>query len=148
MVQFLGAVTQSSPMMIVTEYLPKVLHINSTNLHNYIWQHFIHRFFHIVKSIFFDLHSLFFFLAIRLKRFQQKHHFEMNFRAVCFQGDLRAYLNRKGALKPIKSLRFAMDIARFTSSLCYWPMLWTFFKPQHQWFRFFLQSNFFIMHYL
>lgn len=28
------------------------------------------------------------------------------------KGDLRAYLNRKGALKPIKSLRFAMDIAR------------------------------------
>ncbi|OIS98286.1 PREDICTED: serine/threonine-protein kinase HT1-like [Nicotiana attenuata] len=49
-VQFLGAVTQSSPMMIVTEYLPK--------------------------------------------------------------GDLRQYLNRKGALKPTKALRFAMDIAR------------------------------------
>ncbi|KAJ8549053.1 hypothetical protein K7X08_032760 [Anisodus acutangulus] len=49
-VQFLGAVTQSSPMMIVTEYLPK--------------------------------------------------------------GDLREYLNRKGALKPTKALRFAMDIAR------------------------------------
>ncbi|XP_055825676.1 integrin-linked protein kinase 1-like isoform X3 [Solanum dulcamara] len=49
-VQFLGAVTQSSPMMIVTEYLPK--------------------------------------------------------------GDLREYLNRKGALKPRNALRFAMDIAR------------------------------------
>ncbi|XP_010035890.2 integrin-linked protein kinase 1 [Eucalyptus grandis] len=49
-VQFLGAVTQSSPMMIVTEYLP--------------------------------------------------------------QGDLRAYLKRKGALKPIIAVRFALDIAR------------------------------------
>ncbi|KAL1165711.1 hypothetical protein V6Z11_A06G147100 [Gossypium hirsutum] len=49
-VQFLGAVTQSSPMMIVTEYLPK--------------------------------------------------------------GDLRAFLKRKGALKPITALRFALDIAR------------------------------------
>ncbi|KAM7500597.1 hypothetical protein LguiA_025011 [Lonicera macranthoides] len=49
-VQFLGAVTQSSPMMIVTEYLPK--------------------------------------------------------------GDLRAFLNRKGALKPTTAVRFAMDIAR------------------------------------
>ncbi|KAF8007776.1 hypothetical protein BT93_K1697 [Corymbia citriodora subsp. variegata] len=49
-VQFLGAVTQSSPMMIVTEYLPK--------------------------------------------------------------GDLRAYLKRKGALKPIMAVRFALDIAR------------------------------------
>ncbi|GFQ03187.1 serine/threonine-protein kinase ht1 [Phtheirospermum japonicum] len=49
-VQFLGAVTQSSPMMIVTEYLPK--------------------------------------------------------------GDLHEYLKRKGALKPTKALRFAMDIAR------------------------------------
>ncbi|XP_048138053.1 integrin-linked protein kinase 1 isoform X2 [Rhodamnia argentea] len=49
-VQFLGAVTQSSPMMIVTEYLPK--------------------------------------------------------------GDLRAYLRRKGALKPIIAVRFALDIAR------------------------------------
>ncbi|GER24542.1 protein kinase [Striga asiatica] len=49
-VQFLGAVTQSSPMMIVTEYLPK--------------------------------------------------------------GDLHEYLKRKGALKPAKALRFAMDIAR------------------------------------
>ncbi|KAI6673191.1 hypothetical protein NL676_001097 [Syzygium grande] len=49
-VQFLGAVTQSSPMMIVTEYLPK--------------------------------------------------------------GDLRAYLKRKGALKPIIAVRFALDIAR------------------------------------
>ncbi|XVE51519.1 hypothetical protein DITRI_Ditri02bG0048600 [Diplodiscus trichospermus] len=49
-VQFLGAVTQSSPMMIVTEYLPK--------------------------------------------------------------GDLRAFLKRKGALKPTTALRFALDIAR------------------------------------
>ncbi|KAI7746063.1 LOW QUALITY PROTEIN: hypothetical protein M8C21_003739 [Ambrosia artemisiifolia] len=49
-VQFLGAVTQSSPMMIVTEYLPK--------------------------------------------------------------GDLRLFLKRKGSLKPITALKFAMDIAR------------------------------------
>ncbi|XP_076924687.1 serine/threonine-protein kinase 12-like isoform X2 [Bidens hawaiensis] len=49
-VQFLGAVTQSSPMMIITEYLPK--------------------------------------------------------------GDLRLFLKRKGALKPITALKFAMDIAR------------------------------------
>ncbi|KAI3800786.1 hypothetical protein L1987_28882 [Smallanthus sonchifolius] len=49
-VQFLGAVTQSSPMMIVTEYLSK--------------------------------------------------------------GDLRLFLKRKGALKPITALKFAMDIAR------------------------------------
>ncbi|XP_020599123.1 serine/threonine-protein kinase STY17-like [Phalaenopsis equestris] len=49
-VQFLGAVTQSSPMMIVTEYLPK--------------------------------------------------------------GDFRAYLKRKGALKPSTAVRFALDIAR------------------------------------
>ncbi|URD85252.1 serine threonine protein kinase [Musa troglodytarum] len=49
-VQFLGAVTQSSPMMIVTEYLPK--------------------------------------------------------------GDLRAYLKRKGALKPSSAVRLALDIAR------------------------------------
>ncbi|KAE9598960.1 hypothetical protein Lal_00022459 [Lupinus albus] len=49
-VQFLGAVTQSSPMMIVTEYLPK--------------------------------------------------------------GDLRAFLKRKGALKPYTAVRFALDIAR------------------------------------
>ncbi|XP_010272702.1 PREDICTED: serine/threonine-protein kinase HT1 [Nelumbo nucifera] len=49
-VQFLGAVTQSSPMMIVTEYLPK--------------------------------------------------------------GDLRAFLKRKGALKPMTAIRFALDIAR------------------------------------
>ncbi|XP_050287530.1 integrin-linked protein kinase 1 [Quercus robur] len=49
-VQFLGAVTQSSPMMIVTEYLPK--------------------------------------------------------------GDLRAFLKKKGALKPITAVRFALDIAR------------------------------------
>ncbi|MED6155120.1 hypothetical protein PIB30_002323 [Stylosanthes scabra] len=49
-VQFLGAVTQSSPMMIVTEYLPK--------------------------------------------------------------GDLRAFLGRKGALKPSTAVKFALDIAR------------------------------------
>ncbi|GLU13870.1 hypothetical protein SLE2022_304800 [Rubroshorea leprosula] len=49
-VQFLGAVTQSCPMMIVTEYLAK--------------------------------------------------------------GDLCEYLKRKGALKPITALRFALDIAR------------------------------------
>ncbi|WOK99309.1 serine/threonine-protein kinase STY17-like [Canna indica] len=49
-VQFLGAVTQSCPMMIVTEYLPK--------------------------------------------------------------GDLRAYLKRKGALRPSLAVRFALDIAR------------------------------------
>ncbi|KAG5544867.1 hypothetical protein RHGRI_017357 [Rhododendron griersonianum] len=49
-VQFLGAVTQSSPMMIVTEYLPK--------------------------------------------------------------GDLRAFLKRKGSLKPIIAVKFALDIAR------------------------------------
>ncbi|RDY02143.1 Serine/threonine-protein kinase HT1, partial [Mucuna pruriens] len=49
-VQFLGAVTQSTPMMIVTEYLP--------------------------------------------------------------QGDLRAYMKRKGALKPITAVKFALDIAR------------------------------------
>ncbi|KAK9267995.1 hypothetical protein L1049_010433 [Liquidambar formosana] len=49
-VQFLGAVTQSSPMMIVTEYLPK--------------------------------------------------------------GDLRAFLDKKGALKPMTAVRFALDIAR------------------------------------
>nr|GMD31830.1 serine/threonine-protein kinase HT1 isoform X1 [Ipomoea batatas]GMD36725.1 serine/threonine-protein kinase HT1 isoform X1 [Ipomoea batatas] len=49
-VQFLGAVTQSSPMMIVTEYLPK--------------------------------------------------------------GDLRAFLKRKGALKPIMAVKYALDIAR------------------------------------
>ncbi|XP_027330718.1 integrin-linked protein kinase 1 isoform X2 [Abrus precatorius] len=49
-VQFLGAVTQSSPMMIVTEYLP--------------------------------------------------------------QGDLCAYLERKGALKPVTAVKFALDIAR------------------------------------
>ncbi|XP_015083079.1 integrin-linked protein kinase 1 isoform X1 [Solanum pennellii] len=49
-VQFLGAVTQSSPMMIVTEYLSK--------------------------------------------------------------GDLRAFLKRKGALKPIMAVKFALDIAR------------------------------------
>ncbi|XP_020220589.1 integrin-linked protein kinase 1 [Cajanus cajan] len=49
-VQFLGAVTQSSPMMIVTEYLPK--------------------------------------------------------------GDLRDFMQRKGALKPSTAVRFALDIAR------------------------------------
>ncbi|XP_031263356.1 integrin-linked protein kinase 1-like isoform X2 [Pistacia vera] len=49
-VQFLGAVTQSNPMMIVTEYLPK--------------------------------------------------------------GDLRAYLKKKGALKPTLAVKFALDIAR------------------------------------
>ncbi|KAK4589450.1 hypothetical protein RGQ29_020146 [Quercus rubra] len=49
-VQFLGAVTQSSPMMIVTEYLPK--------------------------------------------------------------GDLRAFLKKKGALKPTTAVTFALDIAR------------------------------------
>ncbi|CAI9089089.1 OLC1v1023595C4 [Oldenlandia corymbosa var. corymbosa] len=49
-VQFLGAVTQSTPMMIVTEYLPK--------------------------------------------------------------GDLGAFLRRKGALKPIIAVKFALDIAR------------------------------------
>lgn len=49
-VQFLGAVTQTSPMMIVTEYLPK--------------------------------------------------------------GDLRAFLDKKGALRPITAVRFALDIAR------------------------------------
>ncbi|KAF8413656.1 hypothetical protein HHK36_001648 [Tetracentron sinense] len=49
-VQFLGAVTQSSPMMIVTEYLPK--------------------------------------------------------------GDLRAFLKRRGALKPTAAVKFALDIAR------------------------------------
>ncbi|VFQ84134.1 unnamed protein product [Cuscuta campestris] len=49
-VQFLGAVTQSSPMMIVTEYLPK--------------------------------------------------------------GDLRAFLKKKGALKPIIAVKYALDIAR------------------------------------
>ncbi|KAJ7968802.1 putative Protein kinase [Quillaja saponaria] len=54
-VQFLGAVTQSSPMMIVTEYLPK--------------------------------------------------------------GDLRAFLKRKGALKPTQAVRFALDIARGMSYL-------------------------------
>eukprot|EP00262_Sarcandra_glabra_P015973 TRINITY_DN5045_c0_g1_i1.p1 TRINITY_DN5045_c0_g1~~TRINITY_DN5045_c0_g1_i1.p1 ORF type:complete len:459 (-),score=72.12 TRINITY_DN5045_c0_g1_i1:343-1719(-) len=48
-VQFLGAVTQSSPMMIVTEYLPK--------------------------------------------------------------GDLRAFLKRKGALRPSLAVKFALDIA-------------------------------------
>ncbi|KAL6953120.1 hypothetical protein U1Q18_048489 [Sarracenia purpurea var. burkii] len=49
-VQFLGAVTQSSPMMIVTEYLPK--------------------------------------------------------------GDLRAFLKRKGSLKPMTAVKYALDIAR------------------------------------
>lgn len=49
-VQFLGAVTQSTPMMIVTEYLPK--------------------------------------------------------------GDLRAFLKRRGALKPILAVKLALDIAR------------------------------------
>ncbi|KAI4306043.1 hypothetical protein L6164_029355 [Bauhinia variegata] len=49
-VQFLGAVTQSTPMMIVTEYLP--------------------------------------------------------------QGDLRAYLKPKGALRPTTAVKFALDIAR------------------------------------
>ncbi|XP_057526085.1 integrin-linked protein kinase 1-like isoform X2 [Amaranthus tricolor] len=49
-VQFLGAVTQSSPMMIITEYLPK--------------------------------------------------------------GDLHAFLKRKGALKPLTTVKFALDIAR------------------------------------
>ena len=29
-----------------------------------------------------------------------------------FQGDLHAYLNRKGALKPINAVKFALDIAR------------------------------------
>ncbi|GMN54876.1 hypothetical protein TIFTF001_023999 [Ficus carica] len=61
-VQFLGAVTQSSPLVIVTEYLPK----------DYgLWK---------------------------------KQH------AGC--GDFRAYLRRKGALKPIAALSFALDIAR------------------------------------
>ncbi|CAN6553273.1 unnamed protein product [Malus baccata var. baccata] len=54
-VQFLGAVTQSSPMMIVTEYLPK--------------------------------------------------------------GDLRAFLKRRGALKPTIAIKFALDIARGMSYL-------------------------------
>ncbi|WZZ17888.1 hypothetical protein YC2023_110977 [Brassica napus] len=49
-VQFLGAVTQSNPMMIVTEYLPK--------------------------------------------------------------GDLRQYLDRKGALMPAQAVKFALEIAR------------------------------------
>lgn len=49
-VQFLGAVTLSSPMMIITEYLPK--------------------------------------------------------------GDLRAFLKRKGVLKPLTTVKFALDIAR------------------------------------
>ncbi|MBA0568759.1 hypothetical protein Golob_006229, partial [Gossypium lobatum] len=65
-VQFLGAVTQSSPMMIVTEYLPKVL----------------------IGILFATIASMDSF------------------------GDLRAFLKRKGALKPMTALRFALDIAR------------------------------------
>ncbi|KAJ0051313.1 hypothetical protein Pint_01453 [Pistacia integerrima] len=56
-VQFLGAVTQSNPMMIVTEYLPK--------------------------------------------------------------GDLRAYLKKKGALKPTLAVKFALDIARYVACAAY-----------------------------
>ncbi|KAL8150896.1 hypothetical protein V2J09_020704 [Rumex salicifolius] len=51
-VQFLGAVTQSSPMRIITEYLPKILN-----------------------------------------------------------GDLREFLDRKGAMKPSIAVKFALDIA-------------------------------------
>jgi len=37
------------------------------------------------------------------------------------QGDLRAFLKKKGALKPITAVRFALDIARSLSFfLCYW----------------------------
>ncbi|XP_022860360.1 integrin-linked protein kinase 1-like isoform X3 [Olea europaea var. sylvestris] len=55
-VQFLGAVTQSTPMMIVTEYLPKIL--------------------------------------------------------IDAQGDLFAYLKRKGTIKLTRAIKFALDIAR------------------------------------
>lgn len=33
-----------------------------------------------------------------------------------FKGDLRAYLKRKGALKPIIAVKFALDIARSVRS--------------------------------
>ncbi|KAM1512892.1 hypothetical protein ACFX1Z_024395 [Malus domestica] len=63
-VQFLGAVTQSSPMMIVIEYLSK--------------------------------------------------------------GDFRAYLKRKGALKPPSALKFSLDIARSVKLLVLWICLQVF----------------------
>lgn len=33
-----------------------------------------------------------------------------------FKGDLHAYLKRKGALKPITAVKFALDIARLVKS--------------------------------
>ena len=87
-VQFVGAVTQNVPMMIVSEYHPKVT--------------FSFTPYQICPSlnIFWILGNNFFWLGCN------------------FQGDLGSYLQKKGRLSPSKVLRFALDIARHVLFFC------------------------------
>jgi len=94
-IQFLGAVTQSSPMMIVTEYLPKVF-CPTTSWNMISWD-----------------------VCWSLTVMWQNVAFLISFRHV-LQGDLRDFLNRKGPLKPSTAVRFALDIARYLTTLVHW----------------------------
>lgn len=82
-VQFVGAVTQNIPMMIVVEYHAKVRDI-----------YLLHARAHVHKPLIYLKHELTTLLM------------------VIFQGDLGSYLQKKGRLSPSKALRFALDIAR------------------------------------
>ena len=126
-VQFVGAVTQNLPMMIVSEYHPKV------------WIYFLTLYFILMKIISscsiasISLHILFIYDEWWLVFISTYSLFHVHF---IFQGDLGCYLQKKGRLSPSKALRFALDVARqvlFFSyrnfSICNCMLLISFIKP-------------------
>lgn len=101
-VQFIGAVTQNIPMMIVLEYHSKViillsLHCFPANLLFWlltILRHFVH------WPSYDGLVRLFVLKCLLLLQ--------------TFQGDLASYLQKKGRISTSKALRFALEIARYS----------------------------------
>lgn len=87
-VQFLGAVTDRKPLMLITEYLRGVCELK-------------------YNSFYLSTLSIPSFIVTKLIK---------TFALKCFihlQGDLHQYLKEKGSLSPSAAINFSMDIARY-----------------------------------
>lgn len=63
------------------------------------------------------------FIKVVEKAFEVPADLKYTIDSVLIQGDLRAFLKRKGALKPIMAVKFALDIARSVTG--WFPQIFT-----------------------
>jgi len=92
-VQFLGAVTERKPLMLITEYLRGVCILMP--ICAITWSKLVETF---LLLLFLSAVMCFIFFLF-----------------FCFKGDLHQFLKEKGSLSPSTAVNFALDIARYPS---------------------------------